>query len=263
MNTKIIATIIAVTTALSITIMACSGGDYEDEYYEPTEDTSVEYTSSDTDSPEDTNSSEDTFEISEDENAVGTQDSEDKKVAGTQDPTDILGKTIQANAQGEDNTYENAFLNLKMSIPSHIWISDPEYLAKDYNVSVNEWPSFAVKKIESGTPIVAQYASIDMDAFKVTIVKDSNYSKEKYFEDAANNYKTTNGDLPPQNVSSEVRSVSFLGENSDVLTMRGTLGEENYIANYLYYSKDGYIYLFELNGFSDFINYFEKATTLN
>ena len=58
MNTKIIAVTIAAVTVLSITVMACSGGDYEDEYYEPTEDTSVEYTSSDTDSPEDTNNQE-------------------------------------------------------------------------------------------------------------------------------------------------------------------------------------------------------------
>ena len=41
MNTKIIAVTIAAVTVLSITVMACSGGDYEDEYYEPTEDTSV------------------------------------------------------------------------------------------------------------------------------------------------------------------------------------------------------------------------------
>lgn len=267
MNKKIIAAIVAAATVLSV--MGCSDEDFE-ETVEQTETVSSENGSADIsfDDPSGDFSLEDDLEESGESttasaDTTAAQTADTNSTANTQAPSYILGEVIKAEAENTDSAYENAFLNLKMNVPKTIWFDGDDYKADKINTSVNEFPSAALKLIESGKPVLAQIGNLDMDTFKVTIVKGGDYSKEKYFEESTNIYKTTNGDTPPQNVSSEVRSITFLGEKTDVLTMKGTLVDENYIANYLYYSKDGYSYMFELSGFGDYINYFEEATTLN
>ena len=267
MNKKIIAAIVAAATILSV--MGCSDEDQINETATETveesgntdvemssgEETSIESIDVDSEyeSLEDTDMG---FDETSSENSAPASNAS----ASAQDPSAMLGKTVKV---GEAGVYENSFLNLKMNLPNSVWLSEDDYFAKKNNVSVDEWPATAMQKVESGSPVLVQYAGLDMDSFKVTIYKDNNFNQDKYLEIATNDYKNTNGDLPPTNITSETRSVNFLGESHDVYTFKGTLGEENYIANYLFYSKDGYVYQFELSGFADFIDYFGKATSLN
>ena len=255
MKKKIMAAIIAAATVLSV--MGCA----DDNEINTLDDTQIEATENET--TEVTETQEDAT-IDESVDSDIPEENTTSSEITDKDPTYLLGKTIEVPGGGsEDNLYENEFLNLHMEIPSYIYISEDSFRAEEYNVSVDEWPTFAIETIESGKPVVAQFAGVDMESFKVTIYKDDAFSAEKYDQIAIEEYKHTNGALPPVDVTSETRTVNFLGEKHDVLTVRGTLVDENFIANYLTYSKDGYVFQIELSGFSDYIDYFENATTLN
>ncbi|RKM57315.1 hypothetical protein D6853_04685 [Butyrivibrio sp. X503] len=260
MKKKIMAAIIAATTALSV--MGCA----DETEITTTDDTQIEATTNETSTQDETGtevSSESDDSISSEDSSVADTSTSASDITG-KDPSYLLGKSIETPGDGyEDNVYENEFLNLKMETPAYIYISEDSFRAKEYNVSVDEWPTFAIETIESGKPVIAQFAGTDMEVFQVTIYKDDAFSAEKYDQIAIDEFKNTNGDLPPTDITSETRTVNFLGEKHDVLTARGILGEENYIANYLTYSKDGYVFQIELSGFSDYIEYFENATTLN
>ncbi len=196
-------------------------------------------------------------------NAVSTEASTTDSKVTADDPAYKLGRLTE-------NTYTNEFLNLKLNIPEHLWNADEEYLAKYNNIPTAEGSYTEAKGyeiMESGEALIAAYSSIDMDSFEVVIIKDesgapADFELKGMYESEAINAPQELKEQGYENATTEMRKITFLGEETDVLTVTCPMGNEKYTANYLYYMKNGYMYCFELSGFSDFISYFENATSL-
>lgn len=196
-------------------------------------------------------------------NTASTEASTTDSKVTADDPAYKLGRLTE-------NTYTNEFLNLKLNIPEHLWNADEEYLAKYNNIPTTEGTYTEEKGyeiMESGEALTAAYSSIDMDSFEVVIIKDesdapADFELKGMYESKAINVPQELKEQGYENATTEMRKITFLGEETDVLTVTCPMGNEKYTANYLYYMKNGYMYCFELSGFSDFISYFENATSL-
>lgn len=242
MKKKLLAGIIAAATALSV--MGCADDTGLDNTA-VSEASSIEYETE-----------------TKNSDAASDASTTDSKVTAD-DPAYKLGRLTE-------NTYANEFLNLKLNIPEHLWNADEEYLAKYNNIPTAEGPYTEEKGyeiMESGEALTAAYSSIDMDSFEVVIIKDesdapADFELKGMYESEAINAPQELKEQGYENATTEMRKITFLGEQTDVLTVTCPMGNEKYTANYLYYMKNGYMYCFELSGFSDFISYFENATSL-